>query len=71
MKTYQTIKQAGDAKVGDILVNFYPKSNEVWHRFKVLEVTENGIELHCPSGACIWVENEELANENDYFKRVN
>lgn len=70
MKTYESIKTASQVKEGDTLVEFCPQSNDVWHRFTVTEVKANGIELLCPSRALIFVSNEKLSADNEYFKRV-
>ena len=70
MKTYENIKNSSQVKKNDILVEFYFGSNEIWHAFTVLETTNNGITLNCPSGALIFVSNEDLAKGGEYFKRV-
>lgn len=69
MKTYRSIKNANQVKTGDKLVSFYPDSSEVWHNYTVNEVLTNGIELHCPSGALIYVSNETLLKDGEYFAR--
>lgn len=68
MKTYRSITNQSQVDIDDRLVTFY--DNEVWHTFKVYEKTENGIGLICPSRAIIFVSNDRLAQEKEYFKRV-
>jgi hypothetical protein len=70
MKTYENIKNSNQVKEGDILVEFYFNSNEVWHSFEVNEVSNNGIELYCPSSALVFVGNDRLSAKDEYFKRV-
>lgn len=70
MKTYLNIKNSNQVNKGDILVEFYFNSNEVWNSFQVYKVEQNGISLECKSGALKFISNETLNNKNELFKRV-
>jgi hypothetical protein len=67
MKTYQKINTINDVKIGDVLLEFYPNSNEVWHKFKVIQINKTNFELQCPSRAIIYVSQNDLIKES-YFK---
>jgi len=68
MKTYKTIKTVTDVKKGDLLVEFYFNSNEVWQSYRVYEVNDFQMTLECKSGALISVSNETLSKKNEYFQ---
>jgi len=70
MKTYLNIKNSNQVNKGDILVEFYFNSNEVWNSFQVYKVEKTGISLECKSGALMFVSNEKLNNKEKLFKRV-
>ena len=70
MKTYLNIKNSNQVNKGDILVEFYFNSNEVWNSFQVYEVKQNGITLECKSSAFKFVSNDILNTKEELFKRV-
>ncbi len=70
MKTYLNIKNSNQVNKGDILVEFYFNSNDVWNTFEVYEVEQNGITLRCKSGAHMFFNNDRLNNKEELFKRV-
>lgn len=70
MKTYESIKNTAQVQEGDTLVSFCPNSNDIWHRFTVLSTNSKRIELLCPSKAVIYVNNETLSAEKEFFKRT-
>ena len=70
MKTYLNVNNSDQLKKGDVLVEFYYSSNEVWHTYKVDETYDGGVSLICPSNAIIYVKNEDLNKNKQYFKRL-
>jgi hypothetical protein len=71
MKLYKNINNASQVNKGDFLVEFYLNSNEIWNSFEVYDVKDNGIQLYCKSGAVVFVSNDRLDSNDEYFKRVS
>ena len=68
MKDYLKISNSSQVKENSILVEFSPFDNSIRHFFRVNEIRENGIEIHCPSGAYVFISNDRLSDDTDYFK---
>ena len=71
MMTYLKIKNSNQVNKGDILVEFYYNSNEVWNYFQVYKIEKTGISLECKSGALLFISNDRLNNKDEYFKILN
>ena len=70
MKTYRWVDHSSVVRKGDRIVDFYFESDEVWGIYEVVEVSDKGITLYCPSKALFFTSNEELSEKPNYFKRV-
>jgi len=70
MKTYRWVDHSSVVRKGDRIVDFYFESDEVWGIYEVVEVSDKGITLYCPSKALLFTSNEELSEKPNYFKRV-
>ena len=70
MKTYKTIKKSNQVNTGDVLVEFYTNSTDIWNTFNVYNIDSKGITLECKSGALLFVSNDRLETKKEFFKRV-